>query len=160
MALVYLSLICSLSLCSVNNGASLVTQSLKNQPTVQEMRFDPWVRKTPRRKEMATHSSILAWGSQWIPGRLAGCRLQYMGWQKSRTWLSNCITITPVNNMAGYRILSWKSFSLRIWRHFSEAFSFPLLLLKKPDSWSFMWSLFFYLWLLYGLLLTPSFWSS
>ena len=38
MALVYLSLICSLSLCSVNNGTSLVTQSLKNQPTVQEMR--------------------------------------------------------------------------------------------------------------------------
>ena len=38
MILVYLSFIYSLSLCSVNNGAFLVTQSLKNLPTVQEMR--------------------------------------------------------------------------------------------------------------------------
>ena len=28
-------------------------------------RFDPWVRKIPWRKGMATHSSILAWKSRW-----------------------------------------------------------------------------------------------
>jgi len=27
-------------------------------------RFDPWVRKIPLEKEMATHSSILAWRIQ------------------------------------------------------------------------------------------------
>ena len=33
---------------------------------MQEMReFDPWVRKTPLEKEMATHSSILAWRIPW-----------------------------------------------------------------------------------------------
>ena len=42
-------------------GASLVTQSVKNLPTMQET----WVRllgwEDPLEKEMATHSSILAW---------------------------------------------------------------------------------------------------
>ena len=40
----------------------------------------------PLEKEMATHSSILAWEIQWTeePGSL-----QYMGLQKSWTWLSN-----------------------------------------------------------------------
>ena len=28
-------------------------------------RFDPWVRKIPWRRRQATHSSILAWESQW-----------------------------------------------------------------------------------------------
>ena len=34
--------------------------------------FDPWVRKTPQEKEMATHSSVLAWRIPWTeePGRL------------------------------------------------------------------------------------------
>ena len=34
--------------------------------------FDPWVRKDPLEKEMATHSSIPAWGTPWTeePGRL------------------------------------------------------------------------------------------
>ena len=27
--------------------------------------FDPWVRKIPLEKEMATHSSILAWEIPW-----------------------------------------------------------------------------------------------
>ena len=34
--------------------------------------FDPWVRKIPLEREMATHSSILAWRILWTeePGRL------------------------------------------------------------------------------------------
>ena len=33
---------------------------------------NPWVRKTPLEKEMATHSSILAWETSWTekPGGL------------------------------------------------------------------------------------------
>ena len=43
----------------------------------------------PLEKEMTTHSSILAWEIPWIeePGRL-----QFMGLQKSWTWLSKQIT--------------------------------------------------------------------
>jgi len=30
--------------------------------------FDPWVRKIPLEKEMATHSSTLAWKIPWTKG--------------------------------------------------------------------------------------------
>ena len=46
-------------------GASLVTQRLKRLPAMQET----WVRslggEDPLEKEMATHSSILAWRIPW-----------------------------------------------------------------------------------------------
>ena len=47
--------------------------------------FYPWVRKIPLEKEMATHSSILAWEIPWTeePGGL-----QSMGSQKSQTQFS------------------------------------------------------------------------
>ena len=55
---------------------SLIAQSIKNLPEVQEnqVRFLGW--EDPLEKEMATHSSILAWIIPWTeePGRL-----QFMG---------------------------------------------------------------------------------
>ena len=36
-------------------------QIVKIPPAMQETWFDPWVRKIPLEKGMATHSSILAW---------------------------------------------------------------------------------------------------
>ena len=54
------------------SGASLVAQLVKNLPAMQET----WVRflgqDDPLEKEMATHSSILAWRIPWAeePGRL------------------------------------------------------------------------------------------
>ena len=53
-------------------GSSLIVQSVKNLPAVQET----WVRslgqKDPLEKEMATHPSILAWRIPWTeePGGL------------------------------------------------------------------------------------------
>ena len=44
--------------------------------------FDPWVGKIPNpEKEMATHSSILAWKIPWTeePGRLQSMGLQRVG---------------------------------------------------------------------------------
>jgi len=61
---------------------------VKNLPAMQEMR-ETWVWsigwEDPLEKEMATHSSILAWKIPWIkePGRL-----QFMGSQ-SQTWFSD-----------------------------------------------------------------------
>ena len=55
----------------------LVAQAIKSLPAMQEVpTFDPWVRKIPLEKEMATHTSILAWKIPWMeePGRL-----QFMG---------------------------------------------------------------------------------
>ena len=43
--------------------------------------FSPWVRKIPREKEMATHSSVLAWRIPWTeePGGLQSMESQRVG---------------------------------------------------------------------------------
>ena len=60
---------------------SLIAQSIKNLPAVQEtqVRFMGW--EDPLEKEMATHSSILAWIIPWTeePGRLQSMALQRVG---------------------------------------------------------------------------------
>ena len=59
---------------------------VKNPPALQKIKFPTLGREDPLEKEMATHSSILAWGIPWAeePGWL-----QLMGSQKSQTRLSN-----------------------------------------------------------------------
>ena len=61
--------------------ASLVAQSVKNMPAIQETWFRSVGREDPLEKETATHSSILAWKISWTeePGRL-----QSMGSQRDR----------------------------------------------------------------------------
>ena len=63
-------------------GGSVV----KNPPAKQETQVQSLDQEDPLEKEMATHSSILAWRIPWTeePGRL-----QSMGWQKSQTQLIN-----------------------------------------------------------------------
>ena len=53
---------------------------------MQEMQVQTQGREAPLEKEMATHSSILAWEILWTeePGGP-----QYTGLQKSWTWLSD-----------------------------------------------------------------------
>ena len=61
--------------------ASLVAQRLKRLPAMQET----WVRylgqEDPLEKEMATHSSILAWRTPWMeePGGLPSTGSQRVG---------------------------------------------------------------------------------
>ena len=61
--------------------ASLVAQSVKNLPAVQEIRIPSLGREDPLEKEMATHSSILAWKIPWTeePGGLWSMGLQRVG---------------------------------------------------------------------------------
>ena len=67
--------------------ASLIAQLVKNLPAMQETWVWSLGQEDPLEKEMATHSSILAWRIPWTeePGRL-----QSMGLQESDTpeWLS------------------------------------------------------------------------
>ena len=53
-------------------GTSLEVQSVKSLPAMQETRVLSLGQEDPLEKEMATHSSILAWRSPWTeePGRL------------------------------------------------------------------------------------------
>ena len=53
-------------------------------------RFDPWIGKIPLKKDMATHSSILAWSVPWIekPGGLQSKGSQKVGHDRARVWAS------------------------------------------------------------------------
>ena len=66
-------------------GYSLVAQTVRNPPAMQETWAYPWIGKIPLEKGMATHSSILAWIIQQTE-ETGG--LQSMGVAKSQTRLS------------------------------------------------------------------------
>ena len=61
--------------------ASLVAQMIKCLLTVQETRVQSLGREDPLEKEMATHSSTLAWKIPWTeePGRLQSVGSQRVG---------------------------------------------------------------------------------
>ena len=67
-------------------GASLVAQCKEPAYQCRRLGFDSLGQEGPLEKEMATHSTILAWEIPWTedPGGL-----QSMGPQKSQTWLSD-----------------------------------------------------------------------
>ena len=62
----------------LKNYASLVAQSIKNLPAVQETRVWSLGQDNPLKKEMATHSGILAWKipRTELPSRLQSKHLQ------------------------------------------------------------------------------------
>ena len=61
--------------------ASLVAQTLKTQPAIQETGFQSVSQEDPLKKGMAIHSSILAWKTPWTDelGRLQIMVLQRIG---------------------------------------------------------------------------------
>ena len=61
--------------------ASLIAQSVKNLPAMQETRVPFLDREDPLEKEMAIHSNILAWKIPWTEEH---GRLQSMGSQRVR----------------------------------------------------------------------------
>ena len=63
-----------------------MTQTVKNLPAMQETQIRPLGREDTLEKEMATHSSILAWRIPWTEEHDG---LQSMGVQKSRTQLDD-----------------------------------------------------------------------
>ena len=62
-------------------GASLVAQTVKNLPAMQETRVRYLGWEGPLEKGMATHSRILAWKIPWTeePGRLQSMESQGVG---------------------------------------------------------------------------------
>ena len=69
--------------------ASLVAQSVKHLPTMRETQVRSLGQEDPLEKEMATHSSTLAWKIPWTkePGRLQSMGSQRVGhdWVTSLT---------------------------------------------------------------------------
>ena len=66
---------------SSNKIASLVAQRLKHLPLMRETWVQSLGQEDPLEKEMATHSSILAWRIPWMeePGRLQSMGSQRVG---------------------------------------------------------------------------------
>ena len=62
-------------------GASLVALTIKNLPAKQDTQVQSLGWEDPLEKEMATHSSILAWRIPWTeePGRLQSMGSQRVG---------------------------------------------------------------------------------
>ena len=58
---------------------SLVVQTVKRLPTMRETKVRSLGQEDPLEKEMATHSSILAWKIPWTEEPE---RLQSTGWQR------------------------------------------------------------------------------
>ena len=73
-------------------GASLVAQRVKHLPAMWETPVQSLGQEDPLEKEMATHSSTLAWKIPWTekPGRL-----QSMGWQRVGHNLATSLTSLP-----------------------------------------------------------------
>ena len=60
---------------------SLVAQTVKHLPTMREARVRSLGREDPLEKEMANHSSTVAWKMPWMeePGRLQSMGSQRVG---------------------------------------------------------------------------------
>ena len=58
-----------------------MAQKVKHLPAIQETLVQSLIQEDPLEKEMATHSSTLAWKSPWTekPGRLQSMGLQRVG---------------------------------------------------------------------------------
>ena len=65
-------------------GGSLVAQMVRNLPAMKETWVCSLGQEDPLEKEMATHSSILAWEIPWIeePGGLQSMGLQELDMAK------------------------------------------------------------------------------
>ena len=65
----------------MNSGASLVAQTVERLPTMRETRVRSLGWEDPLEKELATHSSTLAWKIPWNeePGRLQSMGSQRVG---------------------------------------------------------------------------------
>ena len=65
----------------LRSGDSLVAQPVKNLPAMKETRVQSLGWEDPLEEEMATHSSILAWGIPWTeePGGLQSMQSRRVG---------------------------------------------------------------------------------
>ena len=76
--------------------ASPIAQLVKNLPAVQETRVRFLGRKDPLEKEMAAHSSILAWRIPWTE---EPDRLQFMGSPRvGQDLVTKLLTRVPSNS--------------------------------------------------------------
>ena len=102
------------SKCSGRNWASLETQVVKNPPLRQESRVRVLGGEDPLEKEMAMHSTILAWRIPWTeePGGL-----QFTGSQKSWACLTGALRIHSIYAFEDHNArMTCKRSTIRRWQ--------------------------------------------
>ena len=116
-------------------GGFLVAQLVKNLPAVQETRVWSQGWEDPLEKEMATHSSILAWKIPWTeePGGL-----QSMGSQRVRhDWVTNTFTFWYKGEEQGWE---WQACHRKESRHHWHRDTGSVLEdienIYTPDTWA------------------------
>ena len=115
--------------CLLFGRASLVVQRLKRLPAMWESRVESLGQEDPLEKEMATHSSILAWRIPWTekPGRLQSTGSQRVGhdWERRKA----------VTNLDS--VLKSRDISLSAQVHLVKATVFPAVM-YGCESWTIM----------------------
>ena len=76
--------------------ASLVAQTVKNPPAMQETQVQSLGQEDPLEKEMATHSGLLAWEVPWSEG-LAGYTVQGPRIRQDWSNLARGHTLSPLH---------------------------------------------------------------
>ena len=110
---------------------SLVAQTVKNLPAMQETWVSSLGQKDPLEKGMSTHSSILAWRIPWTEDP---CRLQSVGLQRvGHNWGTNTIlssAFVPLGWCANDSPTTWLMLpSLVVWH--TEAW----MTLHASETW-------------------------
>ena len=105
--------------CHWQVWASLVAQTVKHLPAKRETRVRSLGREDPLEKEMAIHSSALAWKIPWTeePDRLQSMESQRVGhdWATSFTHWQDCMVYTKESFSKGhYRSHTCTSFLIKI----------------------------------------------
>ena len=118
------------------NGSSLVAQTVKRlptMPTMWETKVQSLGREDLLEKEMATHSSILAWKIPWIvePGRLQSMGSQRVGhdWATSLhlcfKWLIYNMELFVLNS---FYVTKFFQLEKRSFHVISKSLSFPQMI--------------------------------
>ena len=116
--------------------ASLVVQRVKNLPAIQDIWLQSLGHEHPLEKEMATHSSILAWRIPWTeePGRLQSIESQRVRMTKQLThiqqgyhtvrkwWMLRQPNVVPLVRFyqRDQKVLDWPKISFGFSLHFTE----------------------------------------
>ena len=105
-------------------GASLLAKMVKNPPAMQETWVWSLAQGESLAKEMAAHSSVLAWRIPWTeePGRLQSVGSQRVG----HDWLSTVLVWVTLHISFGYKmrilmwVIHWETFSGEIYKDIKE----------------------------------------
>ena len=117
--------------CVCRRVLYLVAQTVKRLPTLWETRVRALGREDPLEKEMATHSSILAWNMPWTE---ESGRLQSMGSQRvGHDWATSLHFFTTSATWEAHLALG-PLYSLGIWTRWS----------LLPFSCRVVWFCYFY----------------